>query len=213
MRTVALMLLLCCSAAFAQTPWRNAPWPDATVIALDGQPFTVPPNTVVWWGSGTRWIMSGKMSGAGWCDKRTFRFNFDAAVAKKCVVEYPPPWISPGGLVFPKTTGVDAACAPAPLGRGTLPIVDVNSAGVMLAYWCHATATKPSTLSLFAAQWWALDVHLVGKLAAVMFSADPTTAIRALAAERASVPIDKLLDVWGPSQARLIAARPPSAPQ
>lgn len=204
---VLFFLLFISTAALGQSTWRNAPWPDATVVALDGQEFTVPANTQVWWGNGTRWV-TGKVSGVGWCDKRTFRFNFDAAVAKKCVVEYPPPWISPGGIVIPKHTNIQGRCAPAPKGNGTLPVIDANTEGVTFAYWCPGTEANPPVLTLFAVQWWAFDVNLVAKVVSVAFSSDAPAAIKALSIERASVPLEQLYSVWGPSEKRILAARP-----
>jgi hypothetical protein len=215
MKTVTLMLLLFCSAAFAQTTTtttRLQPGPDATVVAEEGQTFRVANNTRVWFGRDDRWI-TRYVSGLLVCNQVLFVIDPIKGVPKVCVVEYPPPYKSAGGLVFPRTVGVASTCSPAPKGSGTWPVVNVNNAGVTFAYWCHATATSPPSLSLFAVRWWTIDAALVGKLVATFFATDTPAAIRALAQERAAIPIDRLYDVWGPSEARLIAARPASASQ
>lgn len=209
---LALWALFVFFAATAQSTTRLQPWPDATVVATEGQAFTVPPKTVVWYGAETRWV-TRVVSGSSTCSNSRFYIDPFAGKVKKCVVEYPPPWVSPGGLKFPKLMGSAVDCAAAPKGNGTVPVIDVNGAGVTFAWWCKVPAPAEPTLSLYAVRWSAINATLVAKLVNVLFASDYLVAIRTLSAEQVGEPIDKLYDVWGPSEARLVAARPASAPQ
>lgn len=99
-------------------------------------------------------------------------------------------------------------CAPADLqGTGTRAITEFNKVGVAVGWWCP-NATRPK---LYAVRWNAVNQELHAALDSLRTSSDPATAISALANTHTNAPIASLRDVWGPMEARLIAARPPVA--
>lgn len=198
-----LMILLLAAYAMASGQTRLQPWPDATVVADEWQPFTVPPGTLVWYGRDDRWI-TRSVSGAAACTNDFFQLDPFVGVAKVCAVELPPPYVSPGGLVFASTKPTGAMCAFSPKGDGTAPVVEVNGAGVAIGWWCRGPSPRAH---LYAIRWSAVTMGWLYTLATAAMTQDLTARINMISVAAVD-PIDKLYDVWGPSEARLLAARP-----
>jgi hypothetical protein len=119
----------------------------------------------------------------------------------KCVVSSTPLYPVP-------TTATKPAVLPSPKGAGTVPIVEVNDAGVAVAWWKNPTKTTPPVLYLYAVRWDAITPGLATDLLGIALASSPTAAIQSTTLKHQTEHILDMCDVWGPAAARITAAKP-----
>lgn len=113
-------------------------------------------------------------------------------------------------LYYDWQTGQKATCAPGPIGKGTLPTIRYNSAGIHGWAWCPL-ADGTWGLQLAAVTWdRALQLQLVADAAAIAHAADPVDALARIADKNISTPLadPTLTPVWCPNIKEMYASRP-----
>lgn len=113
-------------------------------------------------------------------------------------------------LYYDWQSGQQASCAPGPVGKGTLPTIRFNAAGIHGWAWCP-TADGGWSLMFAAATWeTATRLQLISSAAAIARAADPVNALSAVANANINLPMSdpSLTPVWCPNIKEMYASKP-----
>lgn len=123
--------------------------------------------------------------------------------------------VAPGAPVVPGSTmPVTYPCAPGPVGKGTLPTLRTNSAGVMVWWYCQTFEGAWLPQWSVATTAFLSGSTIMADAYSVVTSKDPLAAVNAVAAKNITLPLNdpSLTPVWCPFQQEMIEATPVASP-